>query len=115
MELCYLLPATRGPRGAGKMRGFLNEHPGVFDPDNVRISVAAFEKAWTSIQTGGVVFHTALKPNPRGRFLRNILLRPRNKASVTRVGYAMALYWPLLKQICEPRHVGGDRAVTNDA
>jgi hypothetical protein len=40
------------------MHGFLQEHPGVFDPDDVRILVLAFEKAWASVQASGAVFDT---------------------------------------------------------
>ncbi len=43
------------------MHGFLQEHPGVFDPDDVRILVAAFEKAWASVQASGAVFDTGTK------------------------------------------------------
>jgi hypothetical protein len=43
------------------MLGFLNEHPGVFDPDEVRILVAAFEKAWASVQASGATFDTEAK------------------------------------------------------
>jgi len=28
------------------MRGFLKQHPGVFNPDEVHILFAAFDKAW---------------------------------------------------------------------
>jgi hypothetical protein len=40
------------------MHGYLNEHPGVFDPEEVRILVSAFEKAWASLQASGAVFDT---------------------------------------------------------
>jgi hypothetical protein len=43
------------------MHGFLDEHPGAFDPDDVRILVAAFEKAWASVQASGTVFDTETK------------------------------------------------------
>jgi hypothetical protein len=43
------------------MHRFLNEHVGVFDPDEVRILVAAFEKAWASVQANGVTFDTEAK------------------------------------------------------
>jgi hypothetical protein len=43
------------------MHGFLNEHPGVFGPDDVRILVAAFEAAWASVQANGAVFDTGTK------------------------------------------------------
>jgi hypothetical protein len=31
---------------SGDMRGFLKQHPGVFNPDEVHILFAAFDKAW---------------------------------------------------------------------
>jgi hypothetical protein len=39
----------------GEMRGFLKEHSGAFDPDEVHTLVAAFDKAWEAIQASGVV------------------------------------------------------------
>jgi hypothetical protein len=36
------------------MRGFLAEHLGVFDPEEIRILVAAFDKAWETAQASGV-------------------------------------------------------------
>ena len=38
------------------MRNFLHDHvdPGVFDPDAVRILIAAFDSAWQSIKASGV-------------------------------------------------------------
>jgi hypothetical protein len=33
----------------------------VFDPEEVRILVAAFEKAWASVQASGAVFDTGTK------------------------------------------------------
>jgi len=38
------------------MRGFLAEHLGVFDPDDIRILVGAFDKAWEAVQASGEVF-----------------------------------------------------------
>ena len=43
------------------MHGYLNEHPGAFDPEEVRILVAAFEKAWESVLASGAVFDTGTK------------------------------------------------------
>ena len=43
------------------MRGFLAEHLGVFDPDDIRILVAAFDKAWETVQASGVTFDTKTK------------------------------------------------------
>jgi hypothetical protein len=41
------------------MRGYLKEHPGAFDPDEIRILVAAFDKAWESVQASGAIFDPA--------------------------------------------------------
>jgi hypothetical protein len=38
------------------MRGFLAKHLGVFDPDDIRILVGAFDKAWEAVQASGEVF-----------------------------------------------------------
>jgi hypothetical protein len=35
------------------MQGFLAEHPGAFDPAEIRILVAAFDRAWASVQASG--------------------------------------------------------------
>jgi hypothetical protein len=43
------------------MREFLAEHLGVFDPDDIRILVTAFEKAWDAVQASGAVFETKTK------------------------------------------------------
>jgi hypothetical protein len=40
------------------MRGFLAEHLGVFDPEDIRILVSAFDKAWEAVQASGVIFGT---------------------------------------------------------
>jgi hypothetical protein len=40
------------------MRGFLAEHLGVFDPDDIQILVTAFDKAWEAVRASGVVFDT---------------------------------------------------------
>jgi hypothetical protein len=38
------------------MRRLLAEHLGVFDPDDMRILVGAFDKAWEAVQTSGVIY-----------------------------------------------------------
>jgi hypothetical protein len=43
------------------MHGFLHEHPGAFDPEEVRILVAAFESAWASVQASGAIFDTGTR------------------------------------------------------
>jgi hypothetical protein len=40
------------------MRGYLEEHPGAFNPDEIRILVAAFDKAWESVQASGAIADT---------------------------------------------------------
>ena len=44
-----------------EMHGYLKDHSGVFDPDQVRTLVAAFEKAWASVQASGAIFDTDTK------------------------------------------------------
>jgi hypothetical protein len=43
------------------MRGFLAEHLGVFDPDDIRILVDAFDKAWEAVLASGAIFDTKAK------------------------------------------------------
>jgi hypothetical protein len=43
------------------MLGFLKDHSGAFDPDEIRILVAAFDKAWESVQASGAIFDTDAK------------------------------------------------------
>src|SRR5258707_3093127 len=38
------------------MRGFVAEHLGVFVPDDIRILIAAFDKAWEAVQASGVTY-----------------------------------------------------------
>jgi hypothetical protein len=40
------------------MHGFLAEHLGVFDPDEIRILVSAFDKAWEAVLANGAIFET---------------------------------------------------------
>ena len=43
------------------MREFLAEHLGVFDPEDIRILVRAFDQAWEAVQASGAVFETKAK------------------------------------------------------
>jgi len=54
------LSDSRPPEGdgIGQMREFLDDHSGLFDPDQVPVLVAAFEGAWESAQTSAVIFDT---------------------------------------------------------
>jgi hypothetical protein len=40
------------------MHGYLKEHSGAFDPDEVHTLIAAFDKAWESVQATGAIFDT---------------------------------------------------------
>src|SRR5437762_9879584 len=44
-----------------EMHGYLKDHSGVFDPNQVRTLVAAFEKAWAAVQGSGAIFDTDTK------------------------------------------------------
>ena len=73
------------------MRGFLAKHLGVFDPDDIRILVGAFDKAWEAVQASGEVFDSKARVDTaRAILAKHIMPLPR-MASVTRAGYATAL------------------------
>jgi hypothetical protein len=40
------------------MHSLLTEYRGAFNPDEIRTLVAAFDKAWESVQTSGAIFET---------------------------------------------------------
>jgi hypothetical protein len=40
------------------MREFLAEHLAVFDPEDIRILVRAFDQTWEAVQASGAVFET---------------------------------------------------------
>lgn len=73
------------------MREFLAEHLGVFDPEDIRILVRAFDQAWEAVQASGAVFATKAKADMAGRYSQNILLPLLKRAILTRSGFAMAL------------------------
>ena len=52
------------------MRRLLAEHLGVFDPDDMRILVAAFDKAWEAVQASGVIY-----PEDKVELVRAILAK----------------------------------------
>ncbi len=64
------------------MHGYLKEHSGVFDPDQVRTLVAAFEKAWASVQASGAIFDTDIKAESA----RAILAKHTRRSRETRIG-----------------------------
>jgi hypothetical protein len=52
------------------MLGFLKEHSGVFDLDEIRTLAAAFDKAWQTAQASGVVY-----PEAQAEAAREILAK----------------------------------------
>jgi hypothetical protein len=55
------------------MLGFLKDHSGAFDPDEVRILVAAFDKAWEAVQASGVIFDKAKADSARAILAKHII------------------------------------------
>ncbi len=86
------------------MQGFLAEHPGAFDPNEIRILVAAFDRAWESVQASGAI-SGAEAESARAVLAKHIIAAAKDgerDQGLIRAGYATALYWPWLKQISEP-------------
>jgi hypothetical protein len=61
---------TAGLDGSGAMRRLLAEHLGVFDPDDMRILLAAFDKAWEAVQARRVRY-----PEDKVELVRAILAK----------------------------------------
>jgi hypothetical protein len=55
------------------MRGFLKEHSGVFGPDEVHILVAAFDKAWETVQASRVRYPEAKAEQVRAILAKHII------------------------------------------
>jgi hypothetical protein len=55
------------------MRGFLKEHSGAFDPDEVHTLVAAFDKAWETVQASRVVYPEAKAEAARAILAKHII------------------------------------------
>ena len=55
------------------MRGFLAEHLGVFDPDEIRVLAAAFDKAWEAVQASGVTYPKAEAELARAILAKHII------------------------------------------
>ena len=60
------------------MRGFLAEHSGVITPDEVRTLVAAFDKAWETIQASGVVYPEVKAEAARAILAKHIIAAATN-------------------------------------
>ena len=83
------------------MHGYLNEHKGTFDPDEIRTLQLHSRKRGNPFGPAEPSLKRGLTLRLHERFLPNILLMPLSKASLTNVGYATALLWHGLNQICE--------------
>ena len=59
--------------GGGGMRRFLAEHLGVFDPNDTRILVGAFDRAWEAVQASGVIFDKAKADSARAILAKHII------------------------------------------
>src|SRR5262245_44338980 len=73
------------------MHGYLKEHPGVFDPDAVRILAAAFDKAWKSVQASGAIFDTAAKAESARAILVKQIIAAAKQGERKRDGALIAL------------------------
>ena len=60
------------------MHGFLAEHLGVFDPDDIRTLVGAFDKAWEAVQASGVVYPEAKAEIVRAILAKHIIAAAKN-------------------------------------
>ena len=83
------------------MLNFLHDHveAGVFDPDAVRILVAAFDNAWQSIQASGAHVASDKQVELTGAPSQSTSLNRPGTASVTSAVYATALCFIWLSQI----------------
>jgi hypothetical protein len=68
--LYYIEDEWRSRLTGSEMRGYLKDHVGVFDPDDVVILLAAFDKAWEAVQASGVTY-----PADKLEFVRAILAK----------------------------------------
>ena len=61
------------PVGSDKMRNFLAEYPAWFEPDEVQILVAAFDKAWETVQASVVIYPEAKAEAARAILAKHII------------------------------------------
>ena len=61
------------PVGSGKMRDLLAEYPAWFEPGEVQILVAAFDKAWETVQASGMVYAEANAEAVRAILAKHII------------------------------------------
>jgi hypothetical protein len=55
------------------MRNLLAEYPAWFEPDEVQILVAAFDKAWETVQASGVIYPKAKAEAARAILAKHII------------------------------------------
>jgi hypothetical protein len=55
------------------MRSLLAEYPAWFDPDEVQILLAAFDKAWEAVQASGVTYSEAKAELVRAVLAKHII------------------------------------------
>jgi hypothetical protein len=55
------------------MHGFLKEHSGAFDPDEVHTLIAAFDKAWEAVQASGAVYSEGKAEAARAILAKHII------------------------------------------
>ena len=73
------------------MRGFLAEHLGVFDPDDIRILIAAFDKAWEAVQASGVTYADGKIELARAVLAKHIIAAAKDDQGRLRDGALLAL------------------------
>jgi hypothetical protein len=90
------------------MYGYLKEHVGAFGPHEIRTLVAALDKAWESVQAGGVNFDTgADAESARAILAKHIIeaaLQGERDQRRLRDGALVALAKSNLRSV--PHHVG---------
>ena len=82
------------------MYRYLKEHVGAFGPHEIRHWSPHWTRRGNPFRPVELSLLRMRMRRLHGRFLRNILLRPLSKASLTSVACATALSWPGLNQIC---------------
>jgi hypothetical protein len=81
------------------MRGYLKDHVGVFDPDDVVILLAAFDKAWEAVRASGVRYPADKVESVQAILAKHIIAAAMNgERDLGRL--RDALFSPWLNQIC---------------
>ena len=59
--------------GTSEMHAFLKKYSGALDPDEVSILIAAFDKAWETVQASGVTYSEAKAELVRAVLAKHII------------------------------------------